>query len=366
MSKRQNIPLDPRLLARASEMRRNSVPAEQLVWKFLRDRQLGGYKFRRQAPLGNFIGDFFCHELNLVVELDGETHLDREKQDHLRTEILQRDGHHVFRFRNNDVFENLSGVLEAIYEQCERLGNGGRPHPGPLPEGEGVRSAVEILRGGGVVAFPTETVYGLAADATNAAAVNRVFEIKGRPPTNPCIVHVADAMVAKRFALNWPSVAEKLVERFWPGPLTIVLKKTDAIVPAATAGKNSVGLRCPDHPLALQLLREFDGPLIGPSANRSTRISPTTAQHVRDELGDSIDLILDGGACEVGIESTVLDLSGSVPTILRPARFCATRSSRSSDRFRFFRARFMNQPPPPVRACRKRTTRRSRRLIVLI
>ncbi|HEY1629164.1 MAG TPA: L-threonylcarbamoyladenylate synthase [Tepidisphaeraceae bacterium] len=193
-----------------------------------------------------------------------------------------------------------------------------RPHPGPLPKGEGVTRAGALLRSGGVVAFPTETVYGLGADATNAAAVQHVFQIKGRPATNPVIVHIADAIVAKRYAMDWPANAEKLVEKFWPGPLTIVLKKTEAIVPAVTAGRNTVGLRCPDHPLTLELLREFDGPLIGPSANRSTHVSPTTAQHVRDELGDSVDLILDGGPCEVGIESTVLDLSGDVPTILRP------------------------------------------------
>jgi L-threonylcarbamoyladenylate synthase len=318
MSEKRNLPLDPRLLTRAREMRRDSAPAEQLVWTFLRDRQLGGYKFRRQTPLQTFIADFFCHELNLIVELDGETHLDRARQDRIRTEILQRDGHHVIRFWNNDVFENLSGVLEVIYEGCQRLANSTRPHPGPLPEGEGVGGAVEILRGGGVVAFPTETVYGLGADAINSRAVQRVFDVKGRPPTNPCIVHVADEEMAKRFAANWPVNAAKLVEIFWPGPLTIVLAKIDAIPSLVTAGKNTVGLRCPDHPLTLQLLREFGGPIIGPSANRSTHVSPTTAQHVRDELGDAIDLILDGGPCEVGIESTVLDLSGNVPTILRP------------------------------------------------
>jgi L-threonylcarbamoyladenylate synthase len=178
--------------------------------------------------------------------------------------------------------------------------------------------AVQILRSGGVVAFPTETVYGLGADARNIDAVQRVFHVKGRPPTNPVIVHVADEDVAKRYAATWPHAATSLVERFWPGPLTIVLPKTDEIVPAVTAGRSTVGLRAPDHSLTLELLRRFDGPLIGPSANRSTRVSPTTAQHVQDELGDSIDLILDGGPCRVGIESTVLDLCGQRPTILRP------------------------------------------------
>jgi len=183
---------------------------------------------------------------------------------------------------------------------------------------ERIERAVEVLRRGGVVAFPTETVYGLGADARDARAVQRVFEIKGRPATNPVIVHVASADVARRYAATWPAAAASLVERFWPGPLTIVLPKTDQIVPAVTAGRHTVGLRCPDHPLTLELLRRFDGPLIGPSANRSSRLSPTTAQDVRDELGDAIDMILDGGPCRVGIESTVLDLSAQVPAILRP------------------------------------------------
>jgi L-threonylcarbamoyladenylate synthase len=181
-----------------------------------------------------------------------------------------------------------------------------------------IEQAIEILRRGGVVAFPTETVYGLGADATNAAAVRRIFEIKGRPATNPLICHVADETVARRYAREWPLAASQLAKAFWPGPLTLVVPKTDDIVPEATAGRETVGLRAPDHPLTLELLRALDRPLAGPSANRSTHVSPTTAQHVRDELGDAVDLILDGGPCAVGIESTVLDLSTDTPTILRP------------------------------------------------
>lgn len=176
--------------------------------------------------------------------------------------------------------------------------------------------AVDILRSGGVVAFPTETVYGLGADATNAAAVARIFQIKARPSTNPLIVHVADEQIARRYAREFPIAATKLVARFWPGPLTIVLPKSPAIVSSVTAGLDTVGLRAPDHPLALELLRALDGAIAGPSANKSTHVSPTTAQHVRDELGGAVDLILDGGSCSVGIESTVLSLVGS-PTILR-------------------------------------------------
>src|SRR5690242_5058847 len=179
-------------------------------------------------------------------------------------------------------------------------------------------AAARALAEGGLVAFPTETVYGLGADATNAAAVEKIFHVKGRPLTNPLICHVADEDVARRYVTVWPRAAQALVERFWPGPLTIVLSKTDAIAANVTAGLGSVGLRAPDHLLTLEMLRAFDRPVAGPSANRSTHVSPTTAQHVRDELGGAVDLILDGGPCAVGIESTVLDLSGDRREILRP------------------------------------------------
>jgi L-threonylcarbamoyladenylate synthase len=181
-----------------------------------------------------------------------------------------------------------------------------------------IAEATDILRRGGLVAFPTETVYGLGADATNAAAVAKIFAAKGRPPTNPLIVHVADAAAARRYATEWPPAAAHLAERFWPGPLTLVLPKSPDIVPAVTAGLNTVGLRVPDHPVALQLLREFGGAVAAPSANRSNRVSPTTAEHVREELGNEVDLVLDGGPCRVGIESTVLDLTTDRPTLLRP------------------------------------------------
>jgi len=181
-----------------------------------------------------------------------------------------------------------------------------------------IDNAVEILRRGGLVAFPTETVYGLGADATNARAVQRIFHAKGRPSTNPLICHVADESIARRYAQSWPLAASRIAQRYWPGPITLVLPKTSDIVHDVTAGLQTVGLRVPNHPLTLELLRAFDGPLAGPSANRSTHVSPTLAQHVRDELGDAVDLILDGGPCTVGIESTVLDLSTDTPTILRP------------------------------------------------
>lgn len=184
--------------------------------------------------------------------------------------------------------------------------------------GRVIEKAVEILRAGGLVAFATETVYGLGADARNASAVRKIFEAKGRPATNPLIVHVSDASVARRYVTDWPPAAARLAEAFWPGPLTLVLPKSSEIVSEVTASLDTVAIRSPDHPLAQSLLHEFDGPVAAPSANRSSRVSPTTAEHVRRELGANVDMILDGGPCTVGIESTVLDLSRERPTILRP------------------------------------------------
>jgi L-threonylcarbamoyladenylate synthase len=181
-----------------------------------------------------------------------------------------------------------------------------------------VADAARILRGGGLVAFATETVYGVGADATQPGAVRRIFAAKGRPSTNPLIAHVSDEVIARRFSALWPAGASQLAAKFWPGPLTLVVAKHPSICAEATAGRQTVGLRVPDHRLALELLREFGGAVAAPSANRSTHISPTTAEHVRQELGNSVDMILDGGPCDVGIESTVLDLSGRMPTILRP------------------------------------------------
>lgn len=180
-----------------------------------------------------------------------------------------------------------------------------------------IKQAVELLRAGKLVAFPTETVYGLGADATNADAVAGIFRAKGRPSNNPLIVHVASIEIARRYA-EWNDRATILAERFWPGPLTLVLPKRPIIADNVTAGGATVGVRVPDHPLARDLLRAFDGPVAAPSANRSNHVSPTTAQHVRDELGTAVDLILDGGPCTVGIESTVLDLASPTPRVLRP------------------------------------------------
>lgn len=181
-----------------------------------------------------------------------------------------------------------------------------------------VAKAASVLCAGGLVGFPTETVYGLGADATNADAVAKVFAAKGRPATNPLIVHVADLETAKRYAAAWTDAMQTMGAVWWPGPLTLVVPKTGEIVDAVSAGRPTVALRVPDHPLALELLRAFGGPVAAPSANRSSHVSPTTAQHVREEFGDEVEVVLDGGPCGVGIESTVLDLSGERPVILRP------------------------------------------------
>ena len=180
-----------------------------------------------------------------------------------------------------------------------------------------IERANQLLRAGELVAIPTETVYGLAADATNPHAVAKIFALKGRPATNPLIAHVASIEIARRYAADWPAAAELLAQRFWPGPLTIVLPRSPLIADNVVAGGSTVGLRVPDHPLTLDLLSRFDGPLAAPSANRSNHVSPTTAAHVRDEFGDAV-LIVDGGPCRVGIESAVVDVTGGAWKVLRP------------------------------------------------
>lgn len=181
-----------------------------------------------------------------------------------------------------------------------------------------IRQAAAILRAGGLVAFPTETVYGLGANALLEAAVLKVFSAKSRPARNPLIAHVADKDMAQRLVRTWPEAAEALARAFWPGPITIVLPRRSNVPHVVTAGLDTVAVRVPAHPTALALLREADVPVAAPSANRSGQVSPTTAAHVRASLGDRIDLIIDGGATQVGIESAVVDLSGRHPALLRP------------------------------------------------
>ena len=174
--------------------------------------------------------------------------------------------------------------------------------------------AARLLRAGRLVAFPTETVYGLGANALDAEAVARIYAVKGRPGTSPLIVHVASIEMARSLVAGWPEIADRLARKFWPGPLTLVLEKQPAIPAIVTAGLSTVGLRMPAHPIALALIQAAGVPLAAPSANRFTELSPTTVDHVRRSLGADVDLILDGGPCRVGIESTVLSLAETGPT----------------------------------------------------
>jgi L-threonylcarbamoyladenylate synthase len=181
-----------------------------------------------------------------------------------------------------------------------------------------VRRAAQILRAGGLVAFPTETVYGLGADASSEKAVARLYEVKRRPADHPVIVHFSDAERAFAWARDVPAAANKLAERFWPGPLTLILKRSTLAKDFVTGGQDTVGLRVPSHPVAQQLLKEFAGAIAAPSANRFGRVSPTTPAHVREDLGKDAELVLEGGPSEVGIESTIVDLSGGTAALLRP------------------------------------------------
>jgi len=181
-----------------------------------------------------------------------------------------------------------------------------------------VARGVNLLNAGELVAFPTETVYGLGADARNPQAVAKIFAAKGRPADHPLIVHIPDVTHLDRWARDVSPAARAVAEKFWPGPLTLILKRHPDVPDCVTGGQDTIGLRIPNHPVALELLKAFDGGIAAPSANKFGRISPTTAQHVRDDLGDAVALVLDGGPCQVGIESTILDMSSERTTVLRP------------------------------------------------
>jgi L-threonylcarbamoyladenylate synthase len=178
--------------------------------------------------------------------------------------------------------------------------------------------AARLLRAGRLVAFPTETVYGLGANALDAEAVARIYAVKGRPGSSPLIVHVASTEMTRSLVADWPEAAERLARFFWPGPLTLVVKKQAAIPNVVTSGLSTVAVRMPAHPIAQALIRSAGVPIAAPSANRFTELSPTSADHVRRSLGAAVDFILDGGPCQIGIESTVLSLAETKPTLLRP------------------------------------------------
>lgn len=183
---------------------------------------------------------------------------------------------------------------------------------------EDIHHAAQLLASGRVVAFPTETVYGLGADAFDADAVERVYALKGRPRHNPLIVHVSGPEMARRVAREWSARADALARRFWPGPLSLLVPRSPSLPTAVTAGGDLVAVRCPNHPVALALLFELGRPLVGPSANLSGEVSPTCAEHVRDSFSAEDVFVLDGGVCEAGIESTVLDTTADPPRVLRP------------------------------------------------
>jgi L-threonylcarbamoyladenylate synthase len=186
-----------------------------------------------------------------------------------------------------------------------------------------IERAVDILRAGGIVAIPTETVYGLAADASNPDAVARIFAVKGRPANHPLIVHIASADHLGRWTVTIPPSAAVLAEACWPGPLTLLVPRAAHVLDVVTGGLPTVGVRVPAHPLTLELLARFGGGLAAPSANRFGRVSPTTADHVRTDLGDDVDLVLDGGPCTVGVESTILDCTVDPPQVVRPGGISA-------------------------------------------
>ncbi len=187
----------------------------------------------------------------------------------------------------------------------------------PQTNPDAINEAARLIRAGELVAFPTETVYGLGADASSDSAVAKIFEAKGRPADHPLIVHLADAAQVAHYAASVPPFAQRLMQAFWPDPLTVILPRRPGIATAAAGGQDSIGLRCPSHPLALQLLKACNTGIAAPSANRFGRVSPTTAEHVRQELGEAL-FILDGGPCEVGIESTIVDCTRARPVLLRP------------------------------------------------
>ena len=181
-----------------------------------------------------------------------------------------------------------------------------------------IQNAVELLRAGELVAFPTETVYGLGANANNPEAVRKIFQAKGRPAIHPVIVHLDHPRYLQRWVLDMPAAAEKLAEAFWPGPLTLVVKRAPAVHDVITGGQDTVAVRIPSHPVAQQLLNAFGGGIAAPSANRYGHVSPTRAEHVREEFGDEVRLILDGGDCKMGLESTIVSCIGDIPRLLRP------------------------------------------------
>jgi L-threonylcarbamoyladenylate synthase len=231
------------------------------------------------------------------------------------------------RWRQNPVFSPAIGRVASRHSFQRICDN----YLFTMASPEDIQKAAQILRSGGLVVFPTETVYGLGANALDPAAVRKIFALKGRPATSPLIVHVASIEEARSLAAEWPPEAERLARQYWPGPLTLVMPKKAQIPDEVTAGLPTVGLRIPRHPLALALLREAGIPIAAPSANRFTQLSPTTAQHVHDAFGGETPFLLDGGPCEVGLESTVIAVTPEGLEVLRPGMaFVETEAAESA------------------------------------
>lgn len=212
---------------------------------------------------------------------------------------------------------------------------------------ESMEQAAALIRDGGVVAFPTETVYGLGANAFNPLAAARIFEIKNRPQFDPLIVHIADFDFIQKVCADIPALAKTVMEKFWPGPLTLVLRKNPAVPDIVTSGLDTVGVRMPSHPIALRLIRESGVPIAAPSANPFGYLSPTSAAHVAEQLGSKVDLILDAGSCAIGIESTILDLSRESPFLLRPGGVPVEEIERVIGREVLAENRILSKPAAP-------------------
>lgn len=191
-----------------------------------------------------------------------------------------------------------------------------------------LNESVALLRAGELVAFPTETVYGLGADANNPIAIQKVFQAKGRPADHPVIVHISDPQQLTAWARDIPESAWVLAKHFWPGPLTFILYKQPHVSPLITGNQETIGIRIPNHPLTLELLRQFGSGIVGPSANKYGRVSPTTAAHVTNDLGNEVAGVVDGGACQVGIESTIIDLTADQPCIMRVGAISAAEIAK--------------------------------------
>lgn len=214
---------------------------------------------------------------------------------------------------------------------------------------DGIKKGAEIIKDGGLVVFPTETVYGLGADAMNESAVSEIFKVKGRPQDNPLIVHISDIEQINMIAVDISEQARKVVEAYMPGPITVILKKGDCVPSVVTAGGKTVGVRLPNNELARAFIRECGTPIAAPSANTSTKISPTKAEHVYEDLKGKIPLIIDGGDCEVGIESTIIDLSVDTPTILRPGAITASMLASTLGRVDTFKGEVIVAKAPGMK-----------------